>query len=91
MDEPETGTVRAAAETDLAAVQAIYAHHVLHGTASFETEPPDVAEIALRRAGIVGRGLPYLVAARGEKVLGYAYAAPYRARVAYRHTLEDSV
>jgi phosphinothricin acetyltransferase len=83
--------LRAAADSDLPQVQAIYAHHVLHGIASFELEPPGVAEIAERRRAILERGLPYLVAAEDRRVLGYAYAAPYRARPAYRLTLEDSV
>jgi phosphinothricin acetyltransferase len=83
--------LRAADDDDLAQVQAIYAHHVLHGVASFELEPPDLAEIAQRRRAMVERGLPCIVAAEGERVLGYAYAGPYRARPAYRLTLEDSV
>jgi phosphinothricin acetyltransferase len=83
--------LRTAADRDLPAVQAIYAHHVLHGTASFETVPPGVDEMARRRADVVARSLPFLVAELGGEVLGYAYAAPYRQRVAYRFTLEDSV
>ena len=73
------------------AIQAIYAHHVLHGLATFEEVPPDAAEMARRREEIVGRGLPYLVAEEAGRLLGYAYAAPYRARSAYRFTLEDSI
>lgn len=83
--------IRDAAADDMAAVQAIYAHHVRRGLASFEIEPPDVAEMARRRQAIVGHGLPYLVAAADGRVLGYAYAGPYRPRPAYRFTLEDSV
>jgi phosphinothricin acetyltransferase len=87
--------LRPAEDGDLQQVQAIYAHHVLHGVASFELRPPDTAEIAQRRQAIVERGLPYLVAVDdsggGARVLGYAYASPYRARPAYRLTLEDSV
>jgi phosphinothricin acetyltransferase len=85
--------LRPAEDGDLEQVQAIYAHHVLHGIASFELEPPEISEIAQRRQAIVARGLPYLVAVepRAARVLGYAYAAPYRARPAYRLTLEDSV
>jgi phosphinothricin acetyltransferase len=83
--------LRPAEDGDLPAVQAIYARHVLHGTASFEEVPPDLAEMARRREEIRARGLPYLVAVAGGRVLGYAYAAPYRARVAYRFTLEDSI
>jgi phosphinothricin acetyltransferase len=84
-------TIRAARDGDMAQVAAIYAHHVRHGLASFEEVPPDAAEIARRRAEIVARGLPYLVAAEGDVIVGYAYASPYRARSAYRFTVEDSV
>jgi phosphinothricin acetyltransferase len=90
MDQP-AATVRPAADADLPAVQAIYAHHVLHGSASFETVPPDLAEMTRRHADITRRGMPYLVAEVGGEVLGYAYAGPYRPRAAYRFTLEDSV
>ena len=83
--------VRASAERDLAAITAIYAHHVLHGLASFEVEPPDAAEMARRRADVLARGLPYLVAEQDGRVAGYAYAAPYRSRPAYRYTLENSI
>jgi phosphinothricin acetyltransferase len=90
MDQP-AATVRPAADADLPAVQAIYAHHVLHGSASFETVPPDLAEMTRRHADITRRGMPYLVAEADSQVLGYAYAGPYRPRAAYRFTLEDSV
>jgi len=83
--------IRASLQTDVPAIQAIYAHHVRHGLASFEIVPPDQAEIARRRDELLARGLPYLVAALEGKVSGYAYAAPYRARPAYRYVLEDSV
>ena len=83
--------IRPATADDAAAIQAIYAHHVLHGTATFEEVPPDLAEIARRQAEIASRGLPYSVAEAGGRVLGYAYAGPYRARSAYRFTLEDSI
>lgn len=73
------------------AIAAIYAHHVRHGTASFETEPPDIAEMRRRRADILARALPYLAAERDGIVLGYAYAGPYRSRAAYRDTVEDSI
>jgi phosphinothricin acetyltransferase len=63
----------------------------LHGVASFEEVPPKVDEIARRRAEIVARGLPYLVAERGSRVIGYCYAGPFRPRVGYRFTLEDSI
>ena len=83
--------IRAAKDSDIGAITQIYAHHVLHGTGSFEIEPPDADEMSRRMADVVGRGLPYLVAESGNVVVGYAYAALYRTRVAYRFTLEDSV
>ena len=83
--------VRTAGDQDIPAIAAIYAHHVLHGLASFELEAPDAREMAKRRAHITELGLPYLVAQIGGCVAGYAYAAPYRARPAYRHTVEDSI
>jgi len=83
--------VRAAEERDVPGIAAIYAHHVLTGLASFEIAPPDAAEMARRRAAVLARGLPYLVAEAADGVVGYAYAAPYRLRPAYRHALEDSV
>jgi phosphinothricin acetyltransferase len=83
--------LRAATLADLPAIQAIYAHHVLHGLASFEIEPPSVAELRRRFDAITGGGYPYLVAGDGETVIGYAYASVYRTRPAYRYTVEDSV
>ncbi len=83
--------VRDSTPGDMAAVQSIYAHHVLHGLASFEEEPPTVAALEQRRGNVLGHGLPYLVAEAGGMVVGYSYAAPYRTRSAYRYTLEDSV
>ncbi|MGB8435022.1 MAG: N-acetyltransferase family protein [Burkholderiales bacterium] len=84
-------TIRASAPTDVGAIAAIYAHHVRNGLASFEIVPPDDAEIARRRDSTLARGLPYLVAELDRRIAGYAYAAPYRERPAYRYTLEDSV
>lgn len=83
--------VRDAHVEDLPHVQRIYAHHVLHGLASFEEQPPDLAEMTRRYEAVVTRGLPYLVAEGAGQVHGYAYAAPYRPRPAYRFTLEDSI
>jgi L-amino acid N-acyltransferase YncA len=83
--------IRASKEADIAAIAAIYRHHVLHGLASFEEVPPAPGELASRRREIVARGLPYLVAERSGGVLGYCYASPYRTRSAYRFTLEDSI
>jgi len=76
---------------DLPAIQAIYAHHVLHGLASFEEEPPSLDEMRRRHDDCVGRGLPWLVADFAGSVAGYGYCSPFRARPAYRYTLEDSV
>jgi len=83
--------VRPSAETDIPAIAAIYAHAVLHGTASFELDPPAEAEIARRRAAILEGGYPYLVAERDGEILGYAYVGAYRTRPAYRSTVEDSI
>lgn len=83
--------VRASTDADIPAITAIYRSHVLHGTGSFEIEPPDEEEIGRRRAKIVRSGLPWLVADIEGRVVGYAYAGLYHAREAYRFTLEDSV
>lgn len=83
--------VRAACEADAPAVAAIYGHHVLHGFGTFEEVPPSDAEIAARIAGVLRHGLPYFVAEDATRVLGFAYAAPFRPRAAYRYTAEDSV
>ena len=83
--------VRDSVEADVAAIQAIYAHHVLHGTASFELTPPTLDEMRQRRADVVAKNLPYLVAEQNGVVVGYAYVTLYRPRPAYRFTVEDSV
>jgi L-amino acid N-acyltransferase YncA len=83
--------LRPARAADVPAIEAIYAHHVLHGLATFEEVPPGTAEMARRLEEIAGRGLPCVVAEEAGRLLGYAYAAPYRARSAYRFTLEDSI
>jgi len=84
-------TIRPCRDSDMPSVTAIYAHHVRHGFASFETEPPDLTEMLRRRADILGKDLPYLVAERDGVVLGYAYAGTYRPRAAYRDTVENSI
>jgi L-amino acid N-acyltransferase YncA len=89
--ETRTILVRDAEARDVAAIQAIYAHHVLEGLASFEEAPPGVAEIANRMQAVRALRLPWLVAERDGDVVGYAYAGLYRARSGYRYTLEDSV
>jgi phosphinothricin acetyltransferase len=81
--------IRAATEADISAITAIYANAVLHGTATFEIDPPDEAEMARRLRELAG--FPYLVAEVNGQVRGYAYAALYRTRIAYRYTLEDSI
>lgn len=83
--------LRPAHEADLAAIQVIYAHHVQTGFASFEEVAPDLSEMTRRWEAIRQAGLPYLVATEGERILGYAYAGPYRPRSAYRFTCEDSI
>jgi phosphinothricin acetyltransferase len=83
--------LRPATPDDLAAIHAIYAHHVLTGLASFEEVPPSVAELHRRYDDVTARGLPYLVADFGGTVAGYGYCTLYRTRSAYRYTLEDSI
>src|SRR5687768_16812526 len=84
-------TLRDATADDIAAVTAIYADAVLTGTASYEIEPPDMAEMARRFAALASDGFPSIVADGAGGVLGYAYAGPFRARPAYRYLVEDSV
>lgn len=83
--------IRDSVAADLPTIQAIYAHHVQHGTASFELDAPDLAEMTARRDNVLANGFPYLVAARDGKVLGYAYANLFRTRPAYRFTVENSI
>jgi phosphinothricin acetyltransferase len=83
--------VRPATEADLPSIQRIYSHHVLHGLASFEEEPPGVEEMLRRYRNIIAHHMPYLAAQMEGRVVGYCYAAPFRARTGYRFTLEDSV
>jgi phosphinothricin acetyltransferase len=88
---PAAIVVRSARIEDMPAVAAIYAHHVLNGLATFEIDPPDAAELGRRFDAIHALGWPYLVAERSEDLVGYAYAAVYRTRPAYRFAAEDSV
>ena len=83
--------VRQSVDGDLDAITAIYAHHVLHGTGTFEMDPPTRADMAARRAEVLSRNLPWLVAERGGEVLGFAYANWFKPRPAYRFSAEDSV
>jgi phosphinothricin acetyltransferase len=83
--------IRAATERDLPEIQSIYAYHVLHGTGTFEEEPPSVEEIAERFAKVVTHGWSWLVATDATGVLGFAYYTQFRDRSAYRYCAEDSV
>jgi len=83
--------IRPAVVADLPAITDIYEHAVRFGTATFELVPPDLAEMTRRFETLVDGGFPYFVAAMEGRVVGYAYAAAYRLRPAYRFTVEDSV
>lgn len=83
--------IRPANPSDIPAITRIYGGSVLTGTASFELEPPDEAEMTRRMRAVRDAGFPYLVAACDGAVAGYAYASLYRTRPAYRFTVEDSV
>ena len=83
--------LRLAEPDDFGAIHEIYRHHVLNGLGSFEVEPPDRAELVRRHADVRARELPYLVALSGGRLVGYAYAGPFRTRSAYRFTVEDSI
>jgi L-amino acid N-acyltransferase YncA len=91
MDTQHELEPRPATAADLGAIHAIYAHHVLHGVASFEESPPSPEEMRRRFEGVSARGLPYLALELDGEVGGFGYCAPYRARSAYRYALEDSV
>lgn len=88
----EAYSIESAVPADATAIAALYAHHVLNGTATFELVPPDAAEIAARMDKLRRAGMPWLIArdANGD-LLGYAYAGPFHARPAYRHTCEDTI
>ena len=86
-----TTTVRASQEADITAITAIYAHHVLHGTGTFEIDPPGSTDMAVRRADVLGKGLPYLVAEQAGQVVGFAYCNWFKPRPAYRFSAEDSI
>ena len=86
-----SAAIRPATPADIPAIAAIYDHAVRHGTASFEIEPPEPAEMLRRLNALVEAGYPYLVAEADGEIVGYAYAGPYRPRPAYRWSVEDSV
>lgn len=83
--------IRPSQNSDIAQITAIYAHHVLHGTGTFEIDPPSAPDMALRRDDVLSKGLPYLVATNGEQVLGFAYCNWFKPRPAYRFSAEDSI
>ena len=87
----ESIAVREVRDSDMDAVAGIYGHHVRYGIASFEYDPPDADELRRRCTEVRARGLPYVVAERDSRLLGFAYASPFRLRPAYRYTVEDSV
>jgi L-amino acid N-acyltransferase YncA len=84
-------SIRTAGLGDIAAITRIYAEAVLHGTATFEIEPPDEAEMTRRQQALLARNYPYFVAEHAGAVVGYAYAGPYRDRRAYDWCVEDSI
>ncbi|MCT9809489.1 GNAT family N-acetyltransferase [Acidovorax sp. Be4] len=84
--------IRPSTVADIPAITAIYRHHVLHGTGTFEVDPPSEQDMLARRADVLARGLPYLVA-EGEdgQILGFTYANWFKPRPAYRFSAEDSI
>lgn len=83
--------IRESADSDVPAIQKIYAYYVVQGLSTFEEDVPNVAELHSRREAILAPRLPYLVATWQGEVVGYAYASKYRSRSAYRYAIEDSV
>ena len=83
--------VRPATLDDAFAVAALYGHHVIHGTGTFEEAPPSPSEIAGRMRAVQDKGFPWLVVEEDGRIVAYAYAGPYHRRSAYRYTAEDSV
>lgn len=84
-------TIRPALDTDIGDITAIYAHHVIHGTGTFETTPPTAQDMAARKADVLSKGLPYLVVEDASGVLGFAYCNWFKPRPAYRFSAEDSI
>lgn len=83
--------IRPSRDEDLDAITRIYGHHVLHGTGTFETTPPSLADMTCRRADVLAKGLPWLVAEDNGQVLGFAYGNWFKPRPAYRFSVEDSI
>jgi L-amino acid N-acyltransferase YncA len=84
-------TLRPAIDADIGAITTIYAHHVLHGTGTFETTPPTEEDMSGRRTDVLAKGLPYLVVEDASGVLGFAYCNWFKPRPAYRFSAEDSI
>ena len=84
-------TIRPATRADLACVAEIFTHYVRHTVATFEEVPPTAADWAAKLTDLTERDLPFLVAAGSGTVTGFAYAAPWRPKPAYRHTVEDTI
>ena len=83
--------IRLSTDADIPAITAIYAHHVLNSTGTFETEAPSEQDMTNRRADVMGKGLPYLVAVDDGQVVGFAYGNWFKPRPAYRYSVEDSI
>lgn len=83
--------IRPSTENDIPAIAAIYRHHVLHGTGTFETTPPEENDMAARRSDVLSKNLPYLVLEDGPALLGFAYCNWFKPRPAYRFSAEDSI
>ncbi len=83
--------IRNSLPEDITAITALYTHHVLHGTGTFEIDPPSCDDMMARRADVIGKGLPYLVAAEDEQIFGFAYCNWFKPRPAYRFSAEDSI
>jgi L-amino acid N-acyltransferase YncA len=83
--------IRPSTDADLPAITAIYSHHVLTGTGTFEVDPPSLDDMQGRRADVLAKGLPWLVVCIDEKVTGYAYCNWFKPRPAYRFSAEDSI
>lgn len=92
MTAPTTGAlVRPSVDADIPAITRIYAHHVMHGTGTFETSAPSEDEMRARRADVLGKNLPWLVIEQAGHVMGYAYGNWFKPRPAYRFSVEDSI
>ncbi len=84
-------TIRPSQPSDMAAITAIYKHHVLHGTGTFEIDPPSLEDMTARREDVLSKGLPYLVLENEGQVVGFAYCNWFKPRPAYRFSAEDSI